>query len=150
MEKIKIGLAALSGAVAAWLGDVYILMLLALSFMALDFLTGVMAAGKEHNINSQTATDGMYKKAGFFLLLLLGLGLDIAVGYFASGALGISMPFNSPFGLMVCAWIVFTEAISVTENLSRLNVPIPAFLSKWLKITRDGIDISGDDSNKEG
>jgi toxin secretion/phage lysis holin len=148
MEKAKIWIAAIGGTIAAWLGDVYVLILLTLGFMILDYMTGVLAAGYEHNINSEKATNGLYKKAGFLLLLLLGMGLDIAVEYFSTTTLSISLPFSSPFGLIICAWIVITESISVIENLSRLGAKIPAFLANWLKITQDSIDNSGD--HKEG
>lgn len=149
MEKVKIMFATLLGTLAAWLGAVYVFILLTVGFMVLDYITGILAAGREHNISSAKATDGLYKKAGFFLLLLLGMGLDIAIGYFSTTVLKTSFVFSSLFALIICAWIVITESMSVAENLYRLGVTIPAFLAKWLKITYKKIDEFGDD-DKEG
>jgi len=140
MEKAKIGAATLIGALSAWWGESWVLILLVACAVVFDYVTGVVAAGREHEINSKKMTDGIYKKVGLLCLLALGFGLDAALTYFASAGLGLELPFELPFGLIVCAWIVINESISVTENLVRLDVPVPGWLTKFLRIAKDRLD----------
>lgn len=148
MEKTtKLGAAALGGVLAAWWGEVYVYVVIVAAFVVFDFITGVLAAGHEKEINSERMTDGIYKKAGLLLLMGLGFGLDAAITCFAAEGLSLDIPFNLPFGVIVCAWIVINEAISVIENLVRLEVPIPERLTQFLKIAKDKLDVgSGDGS----
>ena len=37
------------------------------------------------------------------------------------------------FGLIVTVWLIINELISILENLSKMDVPIPAFLTKIIK-----------------
>ena len=37
------------------------------------------------------------------------------------------------FGLLVAVWLIINEMISILENLSKLGVPIPDFLTKVIQ-----------------
>ena len=146
MDKLKILFAMIAGTLTAWLGDVWPLIAFVICGVVFDYITGVIAAGRERNINSQKATDGIYKKVGLLMLMLLGFGLDVALTYFAAEGLNFDLPMQLPFGLIVCAWIVINESISIIENLVRLEVPIPRWLVSFLKIAQDRLDAESGDT----
>ena len=138
--KLKIPLAAVSGLIAAWFGRVWELIFLVFAAILLDYVTGLLAGRANEGINSRRAAKGMYKKTGFILLMILGFLLDTSFNYFIATGFSVKMPFELPIGLIISAWIVVTEAISICENLERLGVPIPAPLLKSLRKTRDGME----------
>ena len=139
MHSIKLALAAIIGAVSAWMGSVWPLIALVIAAILFDYITGFLAGRATTGINSRTAAKGLYKKVGFLCLLCLGFLLDVALSYFIEQGVGITLPFNTPFGLIVAAWIVITEAISITENLAKLGVPLPDWLLKFLKATHKSL-----------
>lgn len=48
-------------------------------------------------------------------------------------AANITVNYNMWFGLLVAVWLIINEMISILENLSKLGVPIPEFLTKIIK-----------------
>lgn len=133
--KFKIALAAAGGLAAAWFGRVWELVLLVFAAILLDYITGLMAGRANEGINSKRATQGLYKKTGFIMLLTLGFFLDVAFNYFIAKGFSFKLPFDLPIGLIISVWIVVTEAISICENLERMGVPIPTWLIALLRKT---------------
>ena len=112
-----------------------------LTLLLLDYITGMLAAAYNEGLSSKKGRKGLIKKVSFLLMLGLGFLLDAAVPYFVERGLSAELPVPLPFGLMICAWIVITEAISVLENLCRMEgVRVPGFLVKLLRGMRDKID----------
>ncbi len=104
----------LTGIGAGWLAEhpmVGLLMLL----MALDIVTGVIAAVVTRRLSSSASWRGMAKKS--MTLLLIG----VAVGFepYAGGL---------PLVNLVTGFYAFTEALSILENASEAGVPIPQAL----------------------
>ena len=147
IAKLKIPLAATGGLLASRLGHVWPLILLVFAAIMLDYITGMLAGRANEGINSRRAVKGVYKKTGFIILMVLGFLLDTSFNYFIAAGFSTQLPFDLPIGLIISAWIVVTEAISVCENLERMGVPIPDPLLKLLRKTRGKID--GGDVNKE-
>lgn len=48
-------------------------------------------------------------------------------------AANITVNYNMWFGLLVAVWLIINEMISILENLSKLGVPIPEFLTKIIQ-----------------
>lgn len=141
MLKLKIPIATIGGLTASWFGKSWSLIVLVLAAILLDYATGILAGRANEGLNSKRATQGLYKKIGFLCLFALGFFLDIAFNHFISqGFNGFQLPFNLPIGLIISVWIVVTEAISICENLERLGVPIPLWLMKLLKKTRENAE----------
>ena len=44
------------------------------------------------------------------------------------------------FGLIVTVWLIINELISILENLARIDVPIPAFLTKIIEKLKTTIE----------
>lgn len=83
-------------------------------FMALDFLTGVLAAVVRKGVSSDDSFRGLAKKA--LVLILVG------TSHIASDTLHLGVDFGSVVALAYIA----NEIISITENCARAGVPIPA------------------------
>lgn len=133
----KVMLAVAAGGLSAWFGSVWPLLIMVIIALGMDFLTGVLAAAYEGELASSKGWKGIAKKIGYLLLFTLGLGLDAAIPYLLERGLTLSIDINLPFGLILAAWIVLTEALSIIENLYRLGVEMPAWLVKILRIARD-------------
>ena len=129
--------AAAAGGVSAWFGQIVPLIVLVLCAVALDYCTGIAASAKEGELSSSRGAKGIYKKVGLFGLLMTGFFLDYAIPVFAGR--GLDIP-TLPFGLIVAAWIVLNECLSVLENLTRLGVKLPPVLGRMLRTTRDKLD----------
>jgi toxin secretion/phage lysis holin len=132
MKTTKIATAAVGGYFSAQFGFIVEMILIVGVFIALDYITGLMAGRANEGLNSKRAFRGIAKKCGLLGLFVLGFGLDWAFNQFISNGLDFTLPFRLPFGLVISAWIVITEAISICENIMRLNVPIPSWLIKFL------------------
>ena len=98
---------------------------LALAFMAIDVFTGVLKAVKNKELNSTKAREGIYKKASFILFIAFGYLADYAMNY-------VDMGFNLPAAATICTLIVVTEAISVLENLGKINPDLVKLVAPFL------------------
>ena len=138
---IKLTWAGILGWLMAWVADVWVCVLFVLIAILFDYTTGLLAGRANEGLNSKRAMKGLYKKIGLFMLLCLGLFLDAAINHFMVDKAGIlEMPFDLPIAYITTAWIIITEAISVCENLIRLDVPIPKWLLKTLRKAEKQID----------
>ena len=141
MEMIKASLATILGITAIRTETLIPLVVFVILAMVLDYITGMLAGRKsDEGLRSSVATKGIYKKTGFLCLLFLGFFLDVAIPYFAYAGLNFNIPFNTPFGVIMAAWIVITETISIIENLSEIGISVPKWILKALKNTKEKID----------
>jgi toxin secretion/phage lysis holin len=96
------------------------ILLLPASCIAIDIITGVLNAWIENNIKSYLLRQGLGKKGGEILAIVLGELLVCA----------LSVPKELLTATSI--YIVFMEVISIFENLNKLKVPIPWFVKKAL------------------
>ena len=144
-QAVKFSIASLGGVISAWTEQALPMIFIVIAAVILDYITGMLAAAFNGNLYSKKARKGILKKVSFLLMLGLGFLLDWAIPYFLENGLDTTMPIHLPFGLIICAWIVITEAISVLENLCKIDgVPVPRFLVKWLRAAEGKIDGSED------
>lgn len=87
------------------------------SFIALDFLTGMIKAFKEKNYSSSIMREGLYHKCGSMLLIGFGVLVEHAEKFID---LGVTVPVAS----MICGYIVLMEIGSIIENLGTINPEI--------------------------
>ena len=71
------------------------------------------------------AREGIYKKASFILFIAFGYLADYAMNY-------VDMGFNLPAAATICALIVVTEAISILENLGKINPDLVKLVAPFL------------------
>ena len=86
-----------------------------LCFIVGDYLSGVIKAIKNKELDSTKMRLGLWHKGGFIGAMALGYGCQLAVTY---GLLPTS--FSAVFG-GICVYVIITEAISIFENLCTLS-----------------------------
>lgn len=132
-DKVTKVMAAAAGAVVGLFGGWDTMMMVLAAFMAIDYLTGLLAGilGKSSktptgHIDSAIAWKGLVKKCGELIAVIVGVLLD----KLAMESIGYSAPiFRS--GLIL--YIIATEGISILENLGAIDVPLPPFVLKALE-----------------
>lgn len=97
-----------------------------LMLQGLDILTGLLTGAKNKDVSSSVMHDGVKKKIGSWIGLILAHVIDIVL--FDGQNIAIT-------GLSFV--MIGNEGISIVENLSILGVPIPEFITKYLKQIRD-------------
>ena len=137
MEKLKFVLIGIGGVLSAYF-KVYVPLLVIVSIAVIfDIITGVIAAvytGK--GLNSKKARKGALKKATMFLALGFGIFLDYLIPM-ATAQIGFEVTSKLLFSSIIAFYIVFTECVSICENLFKCN---PNAFPKWIvTLLTDGI-----------
>ena len=145
LNDIKVGFAALIGALTGlwgWMGWLVIGWILC---MALDYITGSMAAAKAGTWSSGVAKDGIWHKAGAVVVVLVATGADLLISIVLTNLPVIRLPFEYP-GLIcpvVLVWYIITELGSITENAVTMGAAVPAWLTKLLAVGKEAADKAG-------
>lgn len=122
--------AALSAAFAAltvYLNALIVPVLVLLIFMVLDYATGMVKAWQARELSSKVGVDGIVKKVGYMVLVVVAMGVDYLI-FSGLTAAEIVAPCDLWFGMLVTIWLIINEMISILENLSKIGVPVPKFL----------------------
>ena len=109
------------------------------SLILLDIVTGVINAWIKGELKSYRLREGLGKKAGEIVILILGS--------LAHHGLGVSKAIPCILSL----YITFMEFVSLMENLKKLGVPIPKFIDKALAGANEAIqngELPADKINK--
>ena len=85
-----------------------------ISFMAIDYLTGIVNAVADKNLSSQIGFKGLAKKLFVVLMLVVAVMLDRLIN-----------DGQWIFRTLVAYFYIANEGISILENIARLGVPIP-------------------------
>lgn len=114
------------------------IMLIPVTLMGIDVLTGVIHAWVTGHLKSYKMREGLGRKFGEIMILFIGQ-------LFTAG-------MNFPFYLLSAfsLYIILMEIVSVCENLKKLGVPIPKFVDKALTSMNEEIQNGGGTSNNEG
>lgn len=106
-------------------------------FMILDYITGVAAAFVQKRLESKKSFNGIIKKIFYMALLAIAFFIDFIIIFFAENV-GVKLPLSGLFGIGTCCWLIGTEGLSILENLNKIGVPFPTFLSKAFTQIKDG------------
>lgn len=110
----------------------------------------MLKAWHSAELSSHIGLLGIIKKVCYFAVVVVAGGVDwlISAGL---NSVGIEFQTNFYFGLVVVAWFIINEGLSILENLSTLGVPLPAFLIKIIKKLKTTVESSADEKiGKEG
>lgn len=146
MEKanyIKAFIISIGTFLSAKLGMLYVVIPFLLIVMVGDYITGMLASKKEGNINSKTGMWGIVKKLMYGIEVAVGMIVDWLIINMCS-RIGINFPTVTFFGLLVAIWLIVNELISILENLTRLEAPMPPFLIKIVSTFKVAVEKSGD------
>ncbi len=130
MEKIKIAVSAVFGALTAWLGVLAIPFYVLVGLNVADYITGIFAAKyRGQKISSYVGLQGIIKKVCMWLLVVIGAVLDWLLKY-AGEQLGFNIKLNFLVAAVVAIWLICNEIISILENISDIGVKLPSLLIK--------------------
>ena len=145
MQQVKDGKGIqvmVSGALAAfavYMGALAVPIIVLMVMMVLDYLSGMAAAWMQNNLSSKIGAKGIIKKVGYMGLIVVAMGADYLI-YSGIIAANIDINYNMWFGLLVAVWLIINEMISILENLSKLGVPIPDFMTRLIKRLKSAAD----------
>lgn len=88
-----------------------------LVFIAVDYLTGLIAGITQKKLSSRTGFTGLLKKIVIFLLVLIAAQVDRITGN--------SEPY---FRMATALFYIANEGISILENAALMGLPIPKVL----------------------
>lgn len=89
---------------------------------AIDYITGVFAAGDNGELKSKVGFKGIAKKVVLFLLVGVAAQLDSAFGS------------NSAIREATIFFFIGNELLSLLENAGRMGVPLPSALTNAVEI----------------
>ena len=126
-----------------WLiGIDYALLVIAVLFNVFDYLTGVAKGAYKGELSSTILRKGLFHKLAFIGAILLA----IMVEQFCERA-GIPIPI--PLTLGITIYIVFTETISIIENLGEINPTLKnATFMKFFDFVKDS-DVLADNLKED-
>lgn len=104
--------------------------ILLITAQGIDYISAVLAAPKRGQVrSSKIGIEGIKKKIAMWLLVFVGILLDVAI-YYSCNIVGFSSPRIFIFSLFAICIIFLNELISICENLNDIyNIP---FLDKVL------------------
>ncbi len=149
MVREKMWAVLLSAAVAAYLRAIVAPLAVLAAVMALDYGTGVAVAWEKKQLNSRIGLRGIVKKASYLAIVAVGMALDYVVAA-AGEQLGVQMPADYIFGLLVCIWLIINECISILENADALGLPVPEFVEKLLWRLKERTEASQEKEENHG
>ncbi|PEQ01703.1 phage holin family protein [Bacillus toyonensis] len=89
---------------------------------AIDYITGVLAAGYHGELKSKVGFKGIAKKVVLFLLVGVATQLDTALGS------------NSAIREATIFFFIGNELLSLLENAGRMGIPLPSVLTNAVEI----------------
>ena len=141
--QLKAALTALGVTLTTILGWKGILSLIWVIAMGIDYLSGTLAAMKNHEWSSETARSGLWHKAGT-VLAVLAAALTDGVIYLVGEQLHLGITWTGLLLPLTLSWYILTEAGSILENTVKLGANIPNWLIKILKISLKSINAAGE------
>lgn len=114
--------------------------------MALDYLTGSLAAAKEGEWSSGRAREGIWHKCGMIVVVAVSAGVDMLLALVLANLPLVELPFQ--YAGLVCpvvlVWYIVTELGSIAENGAGMGAPVPKWLVKLLAASKSAVDGAGD------
>lgn len=143
-DSIKRLLSVIMGIIAAFWGEYGLFLVLVAVAVVLDVITGIVKAkATGEGLSSEKARKGFWRKITLFVALGFGIFLDFAAELVISST-GITLSVGMPFALIVSAYIIINESISIFENLYLANPDaFPKSVGRILKVAKKKIDEDG-------
>ena len=88
-----------------------------LTVVVIDYITGLVKSAYKGNLSSRTGWKGLLRKGAIFAVIIVAHQMDMITGN--------ELPI---FRVAAAYFYIANEAISITENISELGVPLPSFL----------------------
>ncbi len=129
----------ITAVLAAIFGEMWFLFAGLFVLNIVDWLSGWYYAVKSHQSSSKIGAQGIAKKVGYWVIISVAFYIGYSFEQM-SVILDIPLQFTHGIGWFVLANYIVNEIRSVLENAVKLNVPVPMYLVKGLKITGELIE----------
>lgn len=120
-------LAAIGAAISYLFGGWSTALQTLLVFVVIDYLTGVLASGKQGELSSKAGLKGIGRKCMIFMFVSMGHMAD----------LHLSDGHAHLFRDGVITFFIANEALSITENAGKMGVPIPEPIRRAVEIFKE-------------
>ena len=117
---VKVILTALGTTFCYFIGGIDAMLITLLTFMVIDYITGVMCAIVKCKLSSSIGFAGICKKA--FIILLVG----------AANLLGMALKIEGLRYIFISFYLA-NEGISIIENASVMGLPVPEKIKSILE-----------------
>ena len=129
-------IAALAAAVWSYARTILVPLVILISVMVVDYVSGVAAAWVNHELSSRVGLVGIIKKLSYLALVVAGCSVDYLVSLLGTQLGGTEISIKA-IGLVVVCWLIINELISILENVARQGGPVPPFLAAILRHLRE-------------
>ena len=110
-----------------------------MTVMVIDYITGMVSAWHNAELSSKKGVFGIIKKLCYLALVCVGMGVDWLI-YSGMTQVGITMNYTVFFGILVAIWLIINELISILENLNRIGVQLPKFITVIVKKLKNTVE----------
>ena len=110
-----------------------------MTVMVIDYITGMVSAWHNAELSIKKGVFGIIKKLCYLALVCVGMGVDWLI-YSGMTQVGITMNYTVFFGILVAIWLIINELISILENLNRIGVPLPKFITVIVKKLKNTVE----------
>ena len=152
VNKIKAAVAAVLGLLTGLWGWFGWLVVGWIACMALDYLTGSLAAAKEGQWSSGKAREGIWHKCGMIVVVIVAAGADLLLSLVLTYLPLVELPIQ--YAGLVCpvvlVWYIVTELGSIVENAVAMGAVVPKWLTKLLAMSKGAVDGAGDKLGGDG
>lgn len=118
----KVLFSAIGGLIGSIFGEVDGFFFALMIFIAIDYITGLMAAAVEKRLASNIGFKGIFKKITILFLVSVGHLIDTEI-----------IKQGGAIRTMVIFFYLSNEGLSILENAVRIGLPIPEKLQALLK-----------------
>ena len=118
----KVLFSAIGGLIGLIFGEVDGFFFALMIFIAIDYITGLMAAAVEKRLASNIGFKGIFKKIAILFLVSVGHLIDTEI-----------IKQGGAIRTMVIFFYLSNEGLSILENAVRIGLPIPEKLQALLK-----------------
>ena len=148
LVEIKGAIAVFFTAIGAFLGWQGVMALAWVACMAIDYLTGTIAASKRGEWSSAVARQGLWHKGGMIVVVAVAAIADVVMVVICEH-LPIGITWTSIIFPLVLAWYIVTELGSILENAVKMGAVVPTWMIKLMKIGLKAIDDAGEKLEEE-
>lgn len=122
IQVVHVGVAAAGTFLSHLLGSWDMALQFLVYLMVADYITGVVSAIKNKNLNSDVMYWGGIRKAATLVVIMIAVMLD--------NLMGNTEPI---FRTMAIWYYISREGLSTTENFGKIGVPLPEFIKSTLE-----------------
>lgn len=151
-------IAVLTAWISAKLGALGPLLMVLIGLMLIDYITGMWASKIEAvdhpedptlGWSSKKGAKGIAKKVGYICVITVALALDYLIVTMGD-KMGLSIEVHGALGMLVAAWYILNELLSVIENAGRMGAPIPDWLARYIAALKSKVDARADTEDDNG